>query len=207
MSIFNIFEKLNAQKQKPAGKPEYIIAGLGNTGLQYENTRHNAGFMAADYLAEKYNKNIKRFRFKSYTEPVIISGVCCLLMKPATYMNKSGEAVVMAADYYKIQMDKVIICYDDISLEPSFIRIRRKGSDGGHNGIKSIIELTGEDVFPRVKIGIGKKPHPDYNLADWVLSRFTEYEINKMNEGCEKTALAIELILQGKIDEAMNKYN
>lgn len=207
MSIFDIFNRLNAEKTAPKGKIEYIIAGLGNPGLQYENTRHNAGFNVIDRIAEKYNVELKKLQFKSQIDEASVSGVRCLLIKPTTFMNNSGEAVVLAMNYYKIPIDKVIVCYDDISLEPSNIRIRRKGSDGGHNGIKSIIQLTGEDIFPRIKIGVGKKPHKDYNLADWVLSHFSEADIPLMNEGFDKAAASVSLIVQGKIDEAMNKFN
>lgn len=207
MSIFDIFNQLNKEKPVPAGKPEYIIVGLGNPGEKYQGTRHNAGFMTLDKLAEKCGVQIKKMRFKALTEITAVGGVPCLLMKPTTFMNNSGEAVVEAMNFYKIPAERVIICYDDISLEPSHIRIRRKGSDGGHNGIKSVIYLTGFDTFPRVKIGVGAKPHKDYNLADWVLSRFSEEEMKLMNEGTDKAVSSLELMVQGKTDEAMNKFN
>ena len=207
MSIFEVFNKINEEKAVPQGKIEYIIVGLGNPGVQYENTRHNAGFMTIDALAQKYNVQIKKLQFKAITGDAAIAGKRCLLMKPSTFMNNSGEAVVAAMNFYKIPIENVIVCYDDISLEPSFLRIRRKGSDGGHNGIKSIIYLSGQDSFPRVKIGVGKKPHKDYNLADWVLSNFTKEEIPLIKEAADKAASAIELIVQGKTDEAMNKFN
>lgn len=207
MSIFDIFNQISKEKPAPAGKPEYIIVGLGNPGEKYENTRHNAGFMTLDKLAEKCGVQIKKIRFKSLTEMAAVWGVPCLLMKPTTFMNNSGEAVVEAMNFYKIPAENVIVCYDDISLEPSHIRIRRKGSDGGHNGIKSIIYLTGFDTFPRVKIGVGAKPHKDYDLADWVLSRFTKEEAALMNEGTNKAVSALELMVRGKTDEAMNKFN
>ncbi|MBQ2824265.1 MAG: aminoacyl-tRNA hydrolase [Oscillospiraceae bacterium] len=208
MSIFDIFDKLNAEKENTAaGKPEYIIVGLGNPGEQYANTRHNAGFMVIDKLAEKYNADVKKIKFKSLTGTAVISGVSCLLMKPSTFMNNSGEAVVEAMNFYKIPIENVIVCYDDISLEPSKLRIRRKGSDGGHNGIKSIIYLTGENTFPRIKTGVGAKPHKDYDLAAWVLSNFTADELKLMQEGTEKAVSALELMVKGKTDEAMNKFN
>lgn len=208
MSIFDIFNQISKEKEAPVGtKPEYLIVGLGNIGEKYDGTRHNAGFMAIDKLAEKCGVQIKKLRFKSNTADAVVNGVPCLLMKPTTFMNNSGEAVVEAMNFYKIPIEKVIVCYDDISLEPSFIRIRRKGSDGGHNGIKSIIYLTGFDNFPRVKIGVGKKPHKDYNLADWVLSHFTKEEMEKMNEGTDKAVASVELMVKGKTDEAMNLYN
>lgn len=207
MSIFDIFNQLNKEKPAPAGKPEYIIAGLGNPGEKYANTRHNAGFMTVDKLAEKYGVSVKKIRFKSLTGETSVCGIPCLLMKPATFMNNSGEAVTEAMNFYKIPAERVIICYDDISLEPSNIRIRRKGSDGGHNGMKSIIYLTGFDTFPRIKLGVGAKPHKDYNLADWVLSRFTKEETELMNAGTDKAVSSLELMVQGKTDEAMNKFN
>jgi len=204
----DIFQKLKGiSNHAPTGKVEYLIVGLGNPGIQYEHTRHNAGFLTIDKIAEKYNTKADRLKFKSLCCDASISGKRCLLMKPTTYMNNSGQAVVEAMNFHKIPIERVIIIYDDISLEPSQIRIRRKGSDGGHNGIKSIIYLTGKDTFPRIKIGVGKKPHPKYDLADWVLSSFKKEEQQPMNEAFEKTLSVVELILAEKIDEAMNKYN
>ena len=207
MSIFDIFNQLNKEKPEPVGQPDYIIAGLGNPGEKYENTRHNAGFMALDRLAEKCGVQLKKIRFKSLTAVAAVNGVNCLLMKPTTFMNNSGEAIVEAMNFYKIPPERVIICYDDISLEPSHIRIRRKGSDGGHNGMKSIIYLTGFDTFPRIKIGVGAKPHKDYNLADWVLSHFNDEEKKLMAEGTEKAVSSLELMVKDKTSEAMNKFN
>ena len=163
--------------------------------------------MAIDTLAEKYNADIKKIKFKSLCGNIVISGKNCLVMKPSTYMNNSGEAIVEAMNFYKIPIQNVIIIYDDISLEPSKLRIRRKGSDGGHNGIKSIIYLSGSDEFPRIKLGVGKKPHPDYNLADWVLSSFKSDEIPLMKQSCQNACACIELMVDGKTDKAMNQYN
>ena len=206
MSIWDIFEKISTDKPSQ-GKPGYIIAGLGNPGIQYEKTRHNAGFLAIEKLCEKFQFETKKAQFKSMVGQTIIGDKVCLVMKPQTYMNNSGEAVTAAMDYYKIPPENVIIIYDDISLEPSKIRIRRKGSHGGHNGMRSIIELSGSEDFPRIKIGVGKKPHPQYNLADWVLSKFTDDEMKLMDEAFEKAMLSVELMVSGKINEAMNKYN
>lgn len=206
MSIWDIFEKISTDKPSQ-GKPEYIIAGLGNPGIQYEKTRHNAGFLAIEKLCEIFQFETKKAQFKSMVGQTIIGDKVCLVMKPQTYMNNSGEAVTAAMDYYKIPPENVIIIYDDISLEPSKIRIRRKGSHGGHNGMRSIIELSGSEDFPRIKIGVGKKPHPQYNLADWVLSKFTDDEMKLMDEAFEKAVLSVELMVSGKINEAMNKYN
>lgn len=208
MSIFDIFEQIKSDKSSsPSGPPQYIIVGLGNPGEKYANTRHNAGFMTVDALAERYKFSIKKLKFKSLTAAADINGVSCLIMKPSTFMNNSGEAVVEAMNFYKIPIERVIVCYDDISLEPSKLRIRRKGSDGGHNGIKSIIYLTGKDNFPRIKLGVGAKPSKDYDLAAWVLSSFTPEETELMHEGTEKAVSCIELMVKGKTDEAMNKYN
>ena len=206
MSIWDIFEKISTDKPSQ-GKPGYIIAGLGNPGIQYEKTRHNAGFLAIEKLCEIFQFETKKAQFKSMVGQTIIGDKVCLVMKPQTYMNNSGEAVTAAMDYYKIPPENVIIIYDDISLEPSKIWIRRKGSHGGHNGMRSIIELSGSEDFPRIKIGVGKKPHPQYNLADWVLSKFTDDEMKLMDEAFEKAVLSVELMVSGKINEAMNKYN
>ncbi|CBL18298.1 aminoacyl-tRNA hydrolase [Ruminococcus champanellensis] len=205
MSIFDLFKQV--ESAAPAGPPEYLIVGLGNPGLEYAQTRHNAGFMTLDLLAEREHTEIKRMKFKSLCGDAVIAGKRCLLMKPTTYMNNSGQAVAEAMQFYKLPIDHIIVVYDDISLEPSRLRIRRKGSDGGHNGIKSIIYLTGEDTFPRIKLGVGKKPRPDYNLADWVLSRFTKEELEQMHIAAEHACESIALMVNGKIDEAMNRYN
>ena len=182
MSIFDKFRQISKQDDTPAGPVEYIIAGLGNPGEKYEGTRHNAGFIVMDALAEKLGFEMKKLKFKSLCADVSVSGKHCLVMKPSTFMNNSGQAISEAMNYYKLDIEHVVIVYDDISLEPGKLRIRRKGSDGGHNGIKSIIYLTGEDTFPRIKMGVGKKPHPKYDLADWVLSRsvlMTEKSLEK----------------------------
>lgn len=207
----DIFEKLkglkNSNSETVSGPVEYIIAGLGNVGSEYDGTRHNAGFMAADEIAGKYNVEIKKLKFKSLCGDVMICGRRCLLMKPSTFMNNSGQAVTEAMSFYKIPAEKVIVLYDDISLEPSKLRIRRKGSDGGHNGIKNIIYLSGKDNFPRIKIGVGKKPTPEYDLASWVLSKFKREEYEELKKALVNSVACVELIVSGKIDEAMNKYN
>lgn len=207
MSIFDKFKQISKSEDLPSGKVEYIIAGLGNPGMQYEGTRHNAGFMVLDALAEKYGTEIKRMKFKSLVGDASLAGKHCVLLKPSTYMNNSGQAIAEAMNFYKLDIEHIIIVYDDISLDPGKLRIRRKGSDGGHNGIKSIICQTGEDTFPRIKIGIGKKPHPKYDLADWVLGRFSSDDMEKLGEAAENACAALELMVVGKIDEAMNQYN
>lgn len=207
MSVFDIFKQLENKDPAPTGAVEYIIAGLGNPGTEYENTRHNIGFMTIDTLCEKYKVSCKKLKFKSLTCDVMIAGKRCLIMKPSTFMNKSGEAVTEAMSFYKIPPERTIIVFDDISLEPGKMRIRRKGSDGGHNGIKNIIYLSGSDMFPRIKMGVGAKPHPDYNLADWVLGHFKKEDGEKLEQCFQNAVSALELMVDGKTDTAMNKFN
>lgn len=207
MSIFDIFDRISSNPQNSGGKIEYVIAGLGNPGMEYDGTRHNAGFFTIDALAAQLGTEINRLRFKGKTAEVTIEGVRCLLLKPATYMNNSGESVVQALEFYKIDPSKLIVIYDDISLEPGRLRIRRKGSHGGHNGMRSIIDLTGRDDFSRIKIGVGKKPHPDYDLAKWVLGKFNKEDAEKMKRSAENACECVKLMVCGKTDEAMNKYN
>jgi len=196
-------------KSKESGNNniEYIIVGLGNPGRQYENTRHNAGFISLDYLADRIGVRVNRIKFKSTVGEAKVAGHRCLLMKPSTFMNLSGQAVTEAMRFYKLPPQKVILLCDDINLDVGTIRIRRKGSDGGQNGIKNIIYLSGSDEFPRVKVGIGKKPHPDYDLKDWVLSRFTDKDAAVLKETLPKIADAVGLIVNDDIDKAMNLYN
>lgn len=208
MSVLDILNKLKAEREPMVtGAVEYIVCGLGNPGTQYENTRHNAGFMAVDTIAEQLHADVKKLKFKSLTADVMLGGVRCLLMKPTTFMNNSGEAVIEALNFYKLSPERLIVIYDDISMDVGRTRIRRKGSDGGHNGIKSIILQTNSDNFPRIKIGVGAKPHPDYNLADWVLSPFLKEQGEALETALSNSAKAAELMVQGKTDEAMNKYN
>lgn len=181
--------------------------GLGNPGKKYEATKHNVGFLSVDLIAQKQGVKIDRLKFKSLMADIKIEGSRCILMKPQTFMNNSGEAVRDAAHFYKIPPRNIVIIFDDISLPLGQLRIRRKGSDGGHNGIKSIIYHLNSDDFPRIKIGIGGKPHPDYDLASWVLSGFDRSEIEPMKEAFSKATGAVDLIISGKIDEAMNRFN
>lgn len=208
MSVFDIFKQLEQKRgPEPSGPVEYIIVGLGNPGTDYEGTRHNIGFMVIDALCEKYKLECKKLKFKSLTCDAMIAGKRCLIMKPTTFMNNSGEAVTEAMAFYKIPPERTIIVYDDISLEPGRLRIRRKGSDGGHNGIKSIIYLSGHDTFPRIKMGVGAKPHPDYSLADWVLGRFKKEDAEVLEKSFDNAVSCLELMVQEKTTEAMNKYN
>lgn len=185
---------------------EYIIAGLGNPGKKYENTRHNAGFDALDYCAEQWGVSVSRSKFDALTGTGTVGGRKVLLLKPQTFMNLSGVAVQKAADFYHIPPEHIIVLFDDISLAPGKLRLRKSGSAGGHNGIKSIIASQGQD-FPRVKIGVGEKPRPDYDLADWVLSRFTEQERKAIQARHADVAAAVELILEGKFELAQSRYN
>lgn len=204
----SMFEKWKTKRSpSPSGAPEFLIVGLGNPGPKYEFTRHNAGFLCIDLLAQQLGVRIDRIKFKSVVADVAIEGRRCILMKPQTFMNNSGEAVRDAANFYKIPPEHIIILFDDISLPPGKLRIRRKGSDGGHNGIKSILYLLGSDQFPRVKLGVGTKPHPDYDLADWVLSTFQKDEFPLMKEAMEKACEAVPLLVREETDRAMNLYN
>lgn len=185
----------------------YLIVGLGNPGLQYEKTRHNAGFLALDHLCKQRGEKIDRLKFKSLSLYTELAGKKAILLKPQTFMNASGEAVLQAMQFYKIPTERVVVIYDDISLDVGKMRVRRSGSHGGHNGIKSITQLIGSDAFARIKIGVGQKPNPDYDLADWVLSKFTQEEMQLLVPIYEKTQDALRFILQDKIEEAMNRCN
>lgn len=189
------------------GAPQYLIVGLGNPGPKYEHTRHNAGFKAIDAIAEKAGVSVSQIKFHALVGEAEIGGQKCLLMKPQTFMNESGIAVQEAASFYKIPVERVIVLFDDVSLKPGSVRIRRKGSDGGHNGIKSLIAHLDSERFPRVKIGVGAKPHPDYDLADWVLSKFTPDEQKLLDAAYERAPGAVELMVAGETDQAMNRYN
>lgn len=196
-----------SRSQGAMGPVEFLIVGLGNPGREYEGTRHNAGFMALDAIAEKYGGEVKRIKFKGLVGECRIAGKKVLLLKPSTFMNLSGQSVREAMSFYKLPPERVLVLFDDINLEPGKLRIRRKGSDGGHNGMKNIIYLSGSDQFPRIKVGVGKKPHPEYDLKDWVLSRFSEKERESLSPALKNAAAAAELIVKGDIDRAMNLYN
>ena len=194
-------------KNKFGSSVEYLVVGLGNPDRKYENTRHNAGWLALDYIAEKFSCNVNKIKYKSFIGECNIGGKKVMLMKPTTYMNNSGQAVVEAMNFYKIPPENVIVILDDISLDVGKMRIRSKGSDGGQKGMRSIIYLSGSDKFPRIKIGIGSKPNPQWDLADWVLSKFTNDEGKLLEKMFENATQAVELITDGKIDRAMNLFN
>ena len=185
----------------------YIIAGLGNPGAQYEGTRHNVGFDVIDALAAKYNISVDGRQSRAFIGKGVIEGQKVILVKPQTYMNLSGESIRGITDYYKVdEEEELIVIYDDISLDVGQLRIRTKGSAGGHNGMKNILAHLGHNVFPRIKVGVGEKPK-QFDLADYVLSRFSKAEREEVEEGYKKAVQAIEMILRGDIDTAMNEYN
>lgn len=204
-NIFDLFKKIE-QKEDPTPLT-YIVAGLGNPGDEYKLTRHNIGFLAIDYIAEKCGVRIDRVKFHALTAEARIGGARVLLMKPTTFMNNSGVAIGEAATFYKVPPENVIVLHDEISFAPGLFRIRRKGSAGGHNGLKSIIAQLGSDVFPRVKIGVGQKPSPDYDLVNWVLGKFPKADLDLIGAKYPDIYSSVELMVMGKIDEAMNKYS
>ncbi len=209
MSIFDIFQKLEKERaeKEASTKIEYIVAGLGNVGEKYENTRHNAGFLVLDTLSDKTGIKIDRSKFHALVGEGAFGGKRVLFMKPATFMNSSGEAVGEAARFYKTPPENVIIICDDISLPVGKIRVRRKGSHGGHNGLKSIEAHLGANTYPRLKVGVGEKPHPDYDLADWVLGKFSKEDTETLKKVRESAVSALELIISGKTEDAMQKFN
>ena len=185
----------------------FVIVGLGNPTAQYEGTRHNAGFDVIDVLAEKYNISVDARKCRAFCGKGVIAGQKVLLVKPQTYMNLSGESVGGIVNYYKIDPESdLLVIYDDISLDVGQLRIRKKGSAGGHNGIKSIIAHLGTTVFPRIKVGVGEKPK-NYDLADYVPGHFSKQERELMEEGYEHASDAVEQIVQGEIEAAMNVFN
>ena len=204
-NIFDLFKKIEkTESQEPIS---FIVAGLGNPGKEYEKTRHNAGFLSIDYIAGKLGVSINRAKFHALVGEGEIAGKRALFMKPETYMNNSGVAIAEAAAFYKIPAQNVIVLHDEISFDPGLFRIRRKGSAGGHNGLKSIIAHLDSQDFPRVKIGVGQKPTPEYDLADWVLGKMPAADCEKITEKFGDIHTSVELIVSGKIDEAMNRFS
>lgn len=205
--IFDLFKKIADEKKTDPGNIEYLIVGLGNPGEKYTYTRHNAGFLAMDYISQKSCCKVNKVKFKALVGDCTIGGHRVLLMKPQTYMNNSGEAVREAADFYKIPADKIIVISDDVAQAPGRMRIRKSGSAGGQKGLNSIIVHLGTDQFPRIRIGVGEKPNPEYDMADWVLGKIPEEDQKKLFSifGCVNDSLP--LLLDGKIDDAMGKFN
>ena len=186
---------------------QWLIVGLGNPGSKYWNTRHNVGYAALDALASRLGVKVDRVKFQGLTGQGSIAGIKVVLLKPTTYMNLSGQSVAAAARFYKIPPERTLVLFDDISLDPGRLRVRRDGSAGGHNGIKSIISSLGSQDFPRVKIGVGGKPHPDYDLADWVLSVFPYGERETMAEVYDRAAQAAGTVVTQGVEAAANRFN
>ncbi len=206
-SIFDLFKKIEAGNPTPAGPVTHLVVGLGNPGREYELTRHNAGFLAIDRIAEKKGVRVDRGRFRALVGEAELAGCHVMLMKPQTFMNLSGEAVREAAAFYKIPPENVIVICDDVSFDVGRLRVRAKGSDGGHNGLKSIIYQLQADNFPRVRVGVGVKPHPEYDLADWVLGAFPKEEADTLSAALDKAFAGVELILKGDLPAAMQLCN
>lgn len=185
----------------------WMVVFLGNPGPKYDGTRHNAGFRVGDLLARRCGVKIQRLKNRALTAECSIGGQKVLLVKPQTYMNLSGEAVRPLADYYKLEPDRVLVVSDETALPPGRIRLRPGGSAGGHNGLKSIIQHLGTDAFPRLRLGVGAPPHPDYDMADWVLGSFRGEDEKLMEQAAEKAADAIECCITQGLDRAMNQYN
>ena len=192
---------------KRPGPVEWLVVGLGNPGPKYEWTRHNMGFLVIDELAEREKIPVQKLKYRALTNTAVIGGRSVLLMKPTTYMNLSGESVGEAARFYKIPPERVLVISDDVALPQGKLRVRRSGSAGGHNGLKNIISHLGSDQFPRIKVGVGGKPHPDHDMADWVLSKFTGQDRKVMEEAIARAADAVTLFLEQGPDQAMAKFN
>ena len=186
---------------------EWLLVGLGNPGDKYDNTRHNVGFAAIDQLAEELKVPVQKLKYRALTQSVELGGAKVLLMKPITYMNLSGEAVGEAARFFKIPADHVLVLSDDVSLPVGKLRVRRSGSAGGHNGLKNIIQHLGTDQFPRIKIGVGQKPHPDYDMADWVLGKFAGEDLKAISQAIQRAGKAAECYIAHGPDQAMNQFN
>lgn len=205
-NIFDIFKKIETQSTA-TGPIEYIIVGLGNPGRDYELTRHNAGFLCMDYIAAKCGVQVNRAKFSALVGEATIGGKRCLLIKPQTFMNLSGRAVLEASDFYKIPPERILVLSDDVNLDVGRMRLRAKGSAGGQKGLENIILRLGSEDFPRLRMGVGKKPHPDFDMKDWVLSEFNKQE-QKMLFSCFETAYeGIVKLLQGKFEDAQMQIN
>lgn len=206
-NIFDLFKQISTGDPSRNATVKYIVAGLGNPGKEYENTRHNAGFLSIDYVAEKKGVRIDRAKFKALTAVTEIDGVGVLLMKPQTFMNLSGEAVGEAARFYKIAPENIIVISDDVNLDVGRLRVRGSGSAGGQKGLGDIIDAMGTDNIPRIRVGVGKKPHPDYDMKDWVLSSFSKEDVDLLGKVYPRVLTGIERIVSGDIDGAMQLCN
>jgi PTH1 family peptidyl-tRNA hydrolase len=206
-NIFDLFKQISKNEDASSGPIEYIVAGLGNPGAQYEKTRHNAGFLAMDYVAGKYSARIDRAKFKALVGETTIAGKRVLLMKPQTFMNSSGEAIAEAARFYKCPTEKIIVISDDFLLDVGRLRVRRNGTHGGHNGLKSIQRELATTEYPRIRIGVGQKPHPDYDVIDWVLGNFSSEDLKQISARFESLSQGLEKILSSDVDGAMQICN
>ena len=206
-NIFDLFKQISTGSDTGSGAVEYILVGLGNPGKEYERTRHNAGFMAIDYISGRCGAKIDRAKFSALVGETTINGKRVLLMKPQTFMNSSGEAVAAAAKFYKIAPENIIVISDDVSLDVGRVRVRRKGSHGGQKGLKSIQECRGTEDYQRIKIGVGAKPHPDYDMAAWVLSTFEPKDIEAISENYPRIYDGLCKMLEGDTEEAMQICN
>ena len=206
-NIFDLFKQISSGSGASQGAVEYLLVGLGNPGREYEKTRHNAGFMALDYIAGRCGARLDRAKFSALVGEADINGKRVLLMKPQTYMNSSGEAVSAAAKFYKIAPENIIVISDDVSLDVGRVRVRRKGSHGGQKGLKSIQECLGTEDYQRIKIGVGAKPHPDYDMAAWVLSTFDAKDIQNISENYPRIYDGLCRMLEGNTEEAMQICN
>ncbi len=207
-NIFDVFKKIENKRDENTASPvSFLIVGLGNPGREYENTRHNAGFGAIDYIASRAGATINRVKFNALTSETVIAGKKVLLMKPQTLMNLSGNAVAPAAKFYRIPLSSVIVISDDINLDPGRMRFRTKGSDGGQKGLRSIISCIGSEDFPRIRIGVGKKPHPDYDLASWVLGVPCQADRELIQKLYPALFSGVEKIISGDIEGAMQLCN
>lgn len=207
-NIFDIFKKIEKENNDRAQAPiTHLVVGLGNPGDKYFYTRHNAGFLAMDYISQRCGATVNRSKFKSLVGEATIAGKRVLLMKPQTFMNLSGEAVVEAAKFYKISIENIVVLSDDVNLDVGRMRVRKSGSDGGQKGLRSIINMMGSDNFPRIRFGVGKKPHPDYDMADWVLGSFSESDKKALFDCFSVAYDGLEKILCGDVDGAMQICN
>ena len=209
LSIFDLFRKIERERgeKAPLGPPAWLIVGLGNPGDKYELTRHNAGFLALDTLAAQHQIRVQTLKFKALCGQGVIADTPVLLLKPQTFMNLSGEAVSAAAAFYKIPCERILVLFDDISLPPGKLRVRKKGSAGGHNGIKSIIAQCGSDAFPRIKIGVGAPPDPGYDVADWVLGKLSSDEQATLAAAIDRAVAAVPVLLRDGCEAAASRIN
>lgn len=205
--IFDLFKRISKENDAPTAPVTHLIVGLGNPGDKYFYTRHNAGFLMMDYFAQRCGATVNKLKFKSLVGEATVAGKRVLLMKPQTFMNASGEAVQQAAAFYKIPMENVLVFSDDTALDIGRVRVRKKGSDGGQKGLRSIITLMNTDNFPRIRFGVGQKPHPDYDMADWVLSNFSKEEQKLLFAAFEKAYDGAVKVLEGDVDGAMQLCN